>query len=733
MRINRLSLFALACFGLSACIPTQADRKAKAGHPRRASRNANNPNQGSLGPVEKAEFPRPEPLKFVPYSEKTGNVYADRFIEHWNDIHNPANGYFSPEGIPYHAVETLNVEAPDYGHETTSEAYSYWMYLEAAYGKISKDWKPLAKAWESTEAYLIPTDADQPTSGSYNETHPAVYAGEQDLPNGYPTPLDSSAPVGKDPLYKELKETYGSPMIYGMHWILDVDNWFGFGRRGDGVSKPSFINTFQRGEQESVWETFTQPCWDDFRFGGPNGFLDLFVKQDGGYVRQWKYTNAPDADARAIQAMYWAKKWADEQGNGGTIEPLVQKTAKMGDFLRYSLFDKYFKTQGCQSPQCPAGDGYEAAHYLLAWYYAWGGSTAKAAGWSWRIGSSTAHGGYQNPFAAYVLGKEKAFKPKSKNGATDWSKSMARQVEFYRWLQSYEGGIAGGATNSYRGRYEAFPPGLRTFYKLGYVEHPVYMDPPSNAWFGFQAWTMDRIAQLYYVTGDQHTKVIMDRWVKWVKANTKLPKDGSFAIPSELIWSGQPQLDWTETSQNWNGKDAGFNKTLHVKIKSFSQDVGIAGALARTLLFYAAKSGDVASARLAKELLDRLWKKFRDNKGVSTPEKRLDYKRFNQKLYVPPGWTGKMPNGDKLDANTTFLSARSKYRSDPDWPKVQAYLDGGEPPEFRYHRFWGQSDIALANFTFAQLYPNGIPAGKQAKGKAAKGKKGKKGKGRKRK
>ena len=44
---------------------------------------------------------------------------------------NSANGYFSPKGIPYHSVETLIVEAPDYGHETTSETYSYWLWLTA--------------------------------------------------------------------------------------------------------------------------------------------------------------------------------------------------------------------------------------------------------------------------------------------------------------------------------------------------------------------------------------------------------------------------------------------------------------------------------------------------------------------------------------------------------------------------------------------------------------------------
>ena len=50
--------------------------------------------------------------------------YAQRFLAQYKKIKDPANGYFSPQGIPYHSVETLIVEAPDYGHETTSEAYS---------------------------------------------------------------------------------------------------------------------------------------------------------------------------------------------------------------------------------------------------------------------------------------------------------------------------------------------------------------------------------------------------------------------------------------------------------------------------------------------------------------------------------------------------------------------------------------------------------------------------------
>ena len=58
------------------------------------------------------------------------------------------------------------------------------------------------------------------------------------------------------------------------------------------------------------------------------------------------------------------------------------------------------------------------------------------------------------------------------------------------------------------------------------------------------------------------------------------------------------------------------------------------------------------------------------------------------------------------------------------WPKIEAHLQGGPAPSFTYHRFWAQSDIALANATFAFLYPDGIPSAKAAK--AGKGRPGKK-------
>lgn len=159
----------------------------------------------------------------------SAGVYTQRFLDQYNKIHNASNGYFSPEGIPYHSVETLMAEAPDHGHETTSEAYSYFIYLEAMYGAISGDFSSFNSAWEIMEKYTIPTHEDQSTNSNYNPSSPATFAEEKDSPQEYPVQMEPGVPVGNDPIYQELVSAYGTSDIYGMHWLTDVDNVYGFG------------------------------------------------------------------------------------------------------------------------------------------------------------------------------------------------------------------------------------------------------------------------------------------------------------------------------------------------------------------------------------------------------------------------------------------------------------------------------------------------------------------------
>ncbi|GAA1699232.1 hypothetical protein GCM10009745_52210 [Kribbella yunnanensis] len=561
----------------------------------------------------------------------TTSPFEEAFLTQYNKIKDPASGYFRKFGdllVPYHSVETLMVEAPDHGHQTTSEAFSYYLWLEASYGKITGNWAPFKSAWASMEKFIIPAKADQPTNDKYNASKPATYAPEHPAMTGYPSQLDTSIAVGSDPIAAELKTAYGTDDIYGMHWLLDVDNTLGFGRCGDGTTAPSYINTYQRGSSESVWETIPQPSCDTFKHGGPNGYLDLFTK-DNSYAKQWKYTNAPDADARAVQVALLASQWATAQGKQAEIAPEVAKAAKMGDYLRYAMFDKYFKKIGnCVGPvACPAGTGKDSDHYLMSWYYAWGGATDTSAGWAWRIGDGASHQGYQNPLAAYALAKVPALKPKSATGQQDWAKSMDRQLEVLQWLQSADGGIAGGVTNSWEGHYGTPPAGTPTFYGMFFDAHPVWRDPPSNRWFGFQVWQLERTASLYQMTGDARAKKILDKWVPWALANTTVGANGAFQIPSDLAWTGAPDT--------WNPGSPGANANLRVSVLNHSQDVGVAASFAKTLLNYAAKSGNVPARTTGEGLLTALLA-HQDAKGIATPETRTDYNRFDDSTTPRP-------------------------------------------------------------------------------------------------
>ncbi len=650
-------------------------------------------------------------------------TYEQRFLRLYADLHSPANGAFSPEGVPYHSAETLIVEAPDYGHETTSEAFSYWIWLEANYGRLKKDWAPLKSAFAKLEQVIVPTDADQPTNSFYNASHPATFAAERPTPEQYPSPLEAGVAPGQDPLFDELRTTYGTPDVYGMHWLLDVDDWYGFGNRGDGTSRPSYLNTFQRGPQESVWETIPQPSWEAFHWGGTAGYLPLFIL-DGNYARQWRYTDAPDADARVVQAMYWAQEWAHAQGVDPVTLP-VDKASRMGDYLRYSLFDKYFKQPGCTSKACPPGTGDQSAHSLISWYYAWGGAADPNAGWAFRIGCSHVHFGYQNPVAAWALSTVPALAPRSPNGARDWGDSLKRQLEFYQWLQAAEGAIAGGATNSWNGAYDAPPPGTPTFHGLAYDEAPVYRDPPSNSWFGWQAWSMERLAEYRYLTNDAAAGALLDKWVGWVKSQVRLPGDGSYQIPATLAWSGAPDA--------WTGTPTG-NPNLHVTVTAWTDDVGVTASLARALIFHSAAAkrwsgaANSESKGLAQNLLDRMWTLYKDDRGISSPEARQDYDRFfTQTVYVPPNFSGAMPNGDPIRPGVSFLDLRSKYRDDPEFARVEAAHRAGQAPVFRYHRFWAQAEVAMANADFGRLLADGaseVGAGGSSDGSGAAAEKG---------
>jgi len=611
------------------------------------------------------------------------DTFKDRFNYMYEKISDPANGYYDSEGIPYHSRETMCIEAPDYGHESTSEAASYYAWLEAVNGKLNGDWSGLYDAWDVVENYFIPSESTQKGMDRYNPSSPAGYADEFPLPDDYPAQNQTNVTVGQDPIHDELHSAYNSYATYGMHWLVDVDNWYGYGSGTDCT----FINTFQRGQQESVFETVPQPSLEEFKYGGRQGYADLFMA--GDTVEKWSFTIASDADGRLIQVQYWADKWADEQGKD--LGDLNSKAAKMGDYLRYSMFDKYFMEIGAEG-KTPAS-GYDSCHYLLAWYYAWGG--AMKGDWSWKIGCSHVHWGYQAPLAAYALGNVADFKPKSSNGAKDWDSSFERQIELYAFLQSKEGAIAGGVTNSVDGQYNSYGS-LSTFYDMAYDWAPVYRDPPSNNWFGMQAWSMQRMCEVYYETGDDLAKEICDKWVAWAESECSVDVDsGEWEIPSTLKWEGQPDT-WTGSKSD--------NNNLSVSVENYSNDLGITGSVSNAFFYYDQATqkwgGDTAlgekAAKKAVDMLQVVWDTCRDDYGIGRVETNGSLSRvFTQEVYIPSGWTGTMPNGDVIKSGIKFIDIRSKYKDDPWYDGIKNQTED-DLFEFTLHRYWHEVDYAVA-------------------------------------
>jgi hypothetical protein len=653
------------------------------------------------------------------------STYDQWFVNLYDAIMNPVNGYFSPKGIPYHSVETLIVEAPDYGHQTTSETYSYYLWLTADYGRVTGNWTPFNNAWANMQQYMIPSASAQPGQSTYNAAAPAEYGPEMPFPSNYPVALNSAVPVGSDPLASELTSTYGSSTIYSPMWIMDTDNRYGFGQCEDGTSTPSFVNSYQRGPMESVWDTIPQPDCDTLKYGASgSGYLNLFNNGGGSFAAQYKFTDAPDADARMIQAAYWADTYAKAQGKASAISGTLANAAKLGDYLRYSMFDKYFKQISASCSQsgsvgCPAGTSKANEDtYLMSWYFAWGGATTGA--WSWRISGTTIHQGYQNPLAAFALSNDTSLIPLSASAKGDWATSLTTQLNLTQWLQSAQGAIAGGVTNNWGGNYGDVskpPSGDVTFDGMYYDPSPEYHNPPSNQWFGYQTWPMERVAEYYYATGNTQAGAILAKWVQWaenvVSVNTST---GAICEPGTLTWAGQPSESWTTGTSSSSSPPA--NTSLSVTVSGCSSDLGVAASLAKVYEYYAARAGNAAAQTAAQNILDVIHKFYADSLGYSAPETRTDYSNFSsayntsnyEGVYIPSSWSGTYPGGVPLNSTTnTFLSIRPWYIGDPQWSKVQAYLNGGSAPTFNYHRFWAEVDIATAFDSFANLFPSVAP------------------------
>ncbi len=706
--------------------------------------------------------------------EYNDDTYANRFMSLYADVieNGVKNGYLSKQSgktIPYHCVETLNVDdTTDYGHETTSKDVSYLVSVSAMkdhivnQGLTTADNAPsysseLSSAWNSIES-MIPTVQ----TGFWNKASQgglsSAYSNEYDEPEDCPSSGEAWN-TGVNPIQTYFANTYRSEKgLYLMHWLADVNDWYGFGGSTAGKEDGTItlIDSFERGTNESVWETVPHACVEELKYGNSSqGIKGGIFNTDSSTAKQYSYKSTPVAEDLAIQGVHEAIRW------GNSDSDVVTLAGKMGDELRNSFFDKYYKAISVTTTKNSSTTGYESAHYLRGWNTSWGG--ALDGSWAWQIGNSHVHQAYQNPLSTYALLADTNLNSsiKAQNATTDYKTSLGRQLEFYLWLQSEDGPIAGGATNSLHGRYEDYSTGYTyvsstgesqlitsTFYDMIYLEHPVYEDTPSNQSISNQVESLQRISELYYEVaqlGDNSGGVtagglsvedacakIMDRWVEWSLENIKFGSDAvaeldnfsgdssdAWAIPSSLVWHGQPDT--------WTGDGNHDNTNLTCDIDSYSQDVGDTATWANGLIYYAAANGvdtdtnksadeliasdNTAEKALgyAKKLLDCQWNTCRDNIGLTQVETNSSLDRFfNETVYVPTSYHGTMPNGDKIENGATFISIRSSYTNDSSYTKLKSAYDKGSlsSTTWTYHRFAEQCEVLLANGVMASLFPN---------------------------
>lgn len=700
---------------------------------------------------------------FAEGPEEANLTYADMFRSLYDDVitNGETNGYLtSPKngrkfGLPYHSLEELCVGDVDYGHETTSKDAAYLVQLAAMHDVFVKqgmtEGSPidLKQSWWAHE-YMIPGWAENVYGSEkiknefwkFDKTVADILR-EGDEPDQYPT--DDPGANTNNPLYETLKSAYCSDNgYYMMHSLVDTDDWYGF---GNGSS--AYINLFQRDPGESCYETVPAPCFEELKYGNDKyGIRGIVIGEK--VEPQYVFKNDPSADYRAVQTVYFANRWNVFDSS------LSALAGKSGDQLRNVMFDKFYKEISENTSLSESGTNKEKSqHYLISGETQWGGQLGDM-NWISQTSGSAIHQADQNPLAAYALLTDSSINSGMKAGAAsdDYRESLKRQIELYLWLQSCDGPFAGGCTNSLNGRYESYSSGGPTFYKMTYVEQPNHTDQGSNADISSQVQSVQRLAELYYYikTNGDNTDVrpgglsmeealdaVLGRWFEWAEANTHFDweaPDGTYytyCIPKTLTWMGKPG-SWSYVY------DPYANNGLRAIIKDYGQDVGSVSALCNALIYYAAAKGvdpyaaisdyntstETKGLHLANQLLERQWSLGRDDVGISIKEHNEELARvFEEEVYIPDFYSGKMPDGSLLEQGATFSSIRKKYESVPAWQEACRYYRGYGTDnnndgvvnisdyEYNMHRFQDECDAVMAYGTMALLYPDVVTVPKQ--------------------
>ena len=357
-----------------------------------------------------------------------------------------------------------------------------------------------------------------------------------------------------------------------MHWLMDVDNVYGYGT----------LRTAGSPAQHACRTSTPTSAARRSRSGRPSPTRPARLRRSAARQRLPAAVHRRHALRQAVALHRRPRRrrprhpgrvlGADLGDRAGQRSPhvaaTVAKAAKMGDYLRYAMYDKYFKKPGCTSTALRRRHRQGAARtYLLSWYYAWGGDARRPVVVAHRLQPQPP--GLPEPARGVGAvqrrsGRCSRVSPTAKRGLGD--QPRAGSSSSITWLQSAEGAIAGGATNSWDGAYSA--PAVRHADVLRHgVRLPAGVPRPA----------VEPVVRLPGVVDGAGGGVLLRRPVtprprrcstSGSPGRSRTPRwapDGDFQIPStRWPWTGAPATAGTRASP-------AANTGLHVSVVRLQQ------------------------------------------------------------------------------------------------------------------------------------------------------------------
>ena len=398
-------------------------------------------------------------------------------MDQYDKIKNPANGYFSPEGVPV----PLGRDAASSRRPTTATRPPRRRSASGSGSRRSTAGSPATgrrsttpgRRWRSTSSRR---HADQPDERRLQPGRPgrlrARVQPAQPVPVAAATPASRSA---QDPLAPSCSPPTApatSTACTGCStWTTPTASAGRASLPSDGDARRPSVHQHLPARPAGVGlgDRCRSPSCDTFRLRRPERLpADLFIEDS--HLRQAVELHRRPRRRRARRP---GRLLGADLGHGAgqAVADLGHRRQGRQDGRLPALRDVRQVLQEARLHQrrlrrrAPART---ARRYLLSLVLRLGRRERHHAGWAWRIGSSHNHCGYQNPLAAWALSsRPAALQPQSPTASADWATSLTRQLEFYTWLQSAEGAIAGGATNSWDGHYASPPAGTADVLRHG--------------------------------------------------------------------------------------------------------------------------------------------------------------------------------------------------------------------------------------------------------------------------